>query len=132
MQNEKLLTLRMQILLLPQCFQIAIASYAAMLSTLIHKCSNIYTKSKFAILLPRHFRGHLLQLLLYAVNPFLHTTNLQQTTLNIFCQKIENLLMDNQRLKVENILSKGEIACFKQFLLLTLYMFSKSRLLKRR
>ena len=26
-----------------------------------------------------------------AVNPFSHTTILQQTTLNIFCQKIENL-----------------------------------------
>ena len=25
------------------------------------------------------------------INPFPHTTNLQQTTLNIFCQKIENL-----------------------------------------
>ena len=25
------------------------------------------------------------------INPFPHMTNLQQTTLNIFCQKIENL-----------------------------------------
>ena len=34
----------------------------------------------------------------YWLNPFQHTTNLQQTTLNIFCQKMENLYnwMDNQ------------------------------------
>ena len=51
-----------------------------------------------------------------------NTTNLQQTTLNIFCQNIENLYkwMDNLWLKVENIVAKGEIACFEQFLLLSL------------
>ena len=45
---------------------------------------------------------------------FPHATNLQQTTLNIFCQKIENLYnwMDNLWLKVENIVSKREISCF--------------------
>ena len=55
-------------------------------------------------------------------NPFSHTTILQQTTLNIFCQNIENLYnwMDNQRLKLENIVAKGEIARFEQFLLLSL------------
>ena len=49
-------------------------------------------------------------------------TILQQTTLNMFCQKIENLYnwIDNLWLKVENIVAKGEIACFVQFLLLSL------------
>ena len=67
------------------------------------------------------------------VNSFPHTAILQQTTLNIFCQKIENLYnwMDNLWLKVENILAKGEIALFVQFLLLSL-CFSKIRLLQRR
>ena len=39
-----------------------------------------------------------------------------------FFQKIENLFnwMDNLCLKVENIVAKGEIACFEQFLLLSL------------
>ena len=56
------------------------------------------------------------------VNPFPHTTILQQTTLNIFCQKVENLYnwKDNLSLKVENNVAKGEIARFKQFLLLSL------------
>ena len=57
------------------------------------------------------------------INPFPHTTILQQTTLNVFCQNIENLhyWMDiNLWLKVENIVAKGEIACFVQFLLLSL------------
>ena len=56
------------------------------------------------------------------INPFPHTTILKQTTLNIFCQKIEKLYnwMDNLWLKVENIVSKGEIARFEQFLLLSL------------
>ena len=56
------------------------------------------------------------------INPFPHITILQQTTLNIFCQKIENLInwMDNLWLKVENIVAKGEIARFEKFLLLSL------------
>ena len=56
------------------------------------------------------------------LNPFPHTTILQQTSLNIFFQKIENLFnwMDNLWLKVENIVAKGEIARFEQFLLLSL------------
>ena len=55
-------------------------------------------------------------------NPFPHTTILQQTTLNVFCQNIENLYnwRDNLWQKVENIVTKGEIACFVQFLLLLL------------
>ena len=55
------------------------------------------------------------------INPFPHTKILQQT-LNIFCQNIENLYnrMDNLWLKVENIVAKGEIARFEQFLLLSL------------
>ena len=62
-------------------------------------------------------------------NPFPHTTILQQTTLNIFCQKIQNLYnwMDNLWWKTENIVAKWEIARFEQFLLLSL--FSKSCLL---
>ena len=49
-------------------------------------------------------------------NPFPHTTILQQTTLNIFCQTIENIYnqMDNLWIKVENIVSKGEIARFER------------------
>ena len=68
------------------------------------------------------------------LNPFPHTTILQQTTLNIFCQNIENLhnWMDNLWQKVENIVAKGEIASFVQFLLLSLIVFSKRRLLQRR
>ena len=67
------------------------------------------------------------------INPFHHTTILQQTTLNIFCQNIENLhnWMDNLWLKVENIVAKGEIARFVQFLLLSL-CFQKSRPLQWR
>ena len=66
-------------------------------------------------------------------NPSTHTTILHQTTLNIFWQKIENLYnwMDNLWLKGENIVAKGEIARFEQFLLLSL-MLSKSHLLQRR
>ena len=56
------------------------------------------------------------------INPFPHTTNLQRTTLKIFCQKIENLYnwMDNLWLKVKNIVAKGEIARFQEFFLLSL------------
>ena len=60
--------------------------------------------------------------MLERVNPFPHTTILQQTTLNIFCLKTENLYnwMDNLWLKVENIVANGEIARFVQILLLSL------------
>ena len=51
---------------------------------------------------------------LHHFNPFPHTTILQQTTLNIFCQ------MDNLWLKVENIVTKVENARSVQFLLLSL------------
>ena len=66
------------------------------------------------------------------INPFPDTTILQQTTLDIFCQQIENLYnwMDiNLRQIVENIVAKGEIARSEQFLLLSL-LFSNSRLLQ--
>ena len=51
------------------------------------------------------------------LKPFPHTTILQQTTLNIFCQKIENIYnwMNNLWLKVENIVAKEEIDGFVQF-----------------
>ena len=67
------------------------------------------------------------------VNPFPHTTFLQQTTLNIFCQKKETLCnwMDNLWLRLENIVAKEEIARFEQFPLLSL-CFQNSRLLHRR
>ena len=62
---------------------------------------------------PRYFQSHLLQIccMWERVNP-----------LNIFCQKIENLYnwMDNLWLKLENIVAKGEIARFEQFLLMSL------------
>ena len=50
-------------------------------------------------------------------NPFPHTTILQQTNWNIFCQKIENLYkwMDNLWLTVENIVAEGEIAGLSNF-----------------
>ena len=49
-----------------------------------------------------------------SLNSFQHTTNLQQTTENI------PILMKVQSLnKVENMVTKGEIACFEQFLLLS-------------
>ena len=74
--------------------------------------------------MPRCFQCHLLWICwtLERVNPFPHTTILQQRTLNIFYQKIENLFnwMDNLWLKLENIVAKGEIAHFEQFLLLSL------------
>ena len=56
------------------------------------------------------------------LNPFPHTTILQQTTLNEFCQIMENLnnWMDNLWQKVENMLANGEIARSVQFLLLSL------------
>ena len=49
------------------------------------------------------------------VNPFPHTTILQQTTFNIFCKQIENLYnwMNKLWLKVKNIVAKGEIARFE-------------------
>ena len=49
-------------------------------------------------------------------------TILQQPTLNIICQNIENLYtwMDNPLLKVVNIVAKGQISCFEQFLLLSI------------
>ena len=52
----------------------------------------------------------------------MYTTNMQQTTSNVFCQNIENLFnwMDNLWRKVENIVTKGEIVRFVQFLLLSL------------
>ena len=54
-------------------------------------------------------------------------TILQQTTLNIFCQNIENLYnwMDNLWLKVENIMAKGEFAVFVQFFFCH-YVFRKT------
>ena len=75
--------------------------------------------------------SHRLIILLMFVNPFPHMTILQQTTLNIFCQIMENLFnwMDNLWLKVENIVAKGEIA--KRAISFFVTMFSKSHLLQR-
>ena len=55
------------------------------------------------------------------VNHSPHMTILLPTTLNIFCPIIENLYnwMDNLWLKVINIVAKGEIDRFEQFLLLS-------------
>ena len=65
---------------------------------------------------------YFLHFVLLLGNAFPHMTIFHQTTLNIFCHKIENLYnwMDNLWLKVENIVAKGEIARFGQFLLLSL------------
>ena len=60
--------------------------------------------------------------MLESINPFPHTKILQQTTLNIFCRKMENVYnwMDNLWLKVENIVAKWEIAHFVQIFLLSI------------
>ena len=67
------------------------------------------------------------------LNPFPHTIILQQTTLNLFCQNIGYPFNYGDFLwqKVENIVTKGEIAHFcaiSSFVTI----FSKSRLLQRR
>ena len=50
-------------------------------------------------------------------NPFPHTTILQQTTLNTFCQKIENLYnwMDDLWLKVETLCQKEKLLVLSNF-----------------
>ena len=66
-------------------------------------------------------------------NPFPHTTILQQTTLNVFCQNIENLhnWMDNLWQKRGKHCGKRRNCTFCAiFSFVT--MFSKSRLLQRR
>ena len=61
-----------------------------------------------------------------SLNPFPHTTILQETALNIFCQKMKNLYnwIDNLWLKVENIVSNGEIARLSNFFFCH-YVFKK-------
>ena len=49
-------------------------------------------------------------------NPSPHTTILQQTTLNLYLFN----WIDNLWLKVKSIVAKREIACFEQFLLLSI------------
>ena len=68
-----------------------------------------------------------------SINPFPHKTILQQTTLNIFCQIMENLYnwMDNLWLKVENIVTKRRNCTFCAISSFVT-MFSKIRLLQRR
>ena len=62
------------------------------------------------------------QFIMTSYNPLPHTTILQQMTFNIISQKKENLYnwMNKLWLKVENIVTKGEIARFEQLLLLSL------------
>ena len=50
----------------------------------------------------------------FELNLFPHTTILQQTTLNIFCKKIENLYNWMDNLKVENIVAKEEVVLRKR------------------
>ena len=59
----------------------------------------------------RHLCSRRLMKILLQFNPFPHTTILHKTTLNLFCQKIENLhnWMDNPWQKVENIVTKGKL-----------------------
>ena len=52
-------------------------------------------------------------------NPFPHTTNLQQTTLKICSKKIPLNERTITELRVENMLTKEEIASFEQFLILS-------------
>ena len=67
------------------------------------------------------------------LNPFPHTTILQQTTLNLFCQNIENLnnWMDNLWQKVEKHCGKRRNCTFCAISSFVT-KFSKSRLLQRR
>ena len=51
------------------------------------------------------------------LNPFPHTTNLQQMTLNKSQKKIHAISINNSSI-VENIVANGEIALHEQFLLL--------------
>ena len=64
-------------------------------------------------------------------NPYPHTTILQQTTLNLFCQKVENLYnwMDNLWQRVENIVAKRRNCTFCAISSFVT-MFSKSCLLQ--
>ena len=55
---------------------------------------------------------------IFLVNPFPHTTNLQQATLKTSGQKTQ-IIPINEKNKMENIMAKGEIACFEQFILLS-------------
>ena len=66
-------------------------------------------------------------------NPFPHTRTLRQTTLNTFCQTIEDLYnwMDNQWLKVEKHCGRWRNCSFWAISSFVT-MFSKSRLLQRR
>ena len=100
-----------------------------------HKCriqtySNITSAVLLACIGSIYF-GKLVKVLgtvrYFRLNSFPHTIILQQTTLNVFWQNIENLhnWMDNLWQKVENIVAKGEIARFVQFLLLSHYVFKK-------
>ena len=52
-------------------------------------------------------------------NPFPHTTNLQQTTLSTSFQNNKISLYEGLLTKVKNIVAKGKIACFEQFVLLS-------------
>ena len=66
-------------------------------------------------------------LFILTFNLFPHTTILQQTTLNVFCQNIENLhnWMNNLWRKVENIVAKGEIAPILSNFSFCHYVFKK-------
>ena len=88
--------------------------YAAMVSLTFEHANDEHVEMKFFIVFEWYWCN--------PFNPFSHTINLQQKTLNIFCQRIEDLYncMDNLWLKVENIVAKGEIARFEKFLLLLL------------
>ena len=70
----------------------------------------------------------------YIVNPFPHTTILQPTNFEHILSKHLNLYnwMDNPWLQGENIVAKGEIARYEQFLLLSLFFFSNSRGVRKR
>ena len=68
------------------------------------------------------FQSHLHQYL----SPFPHATSLQQTTLNIFCQKLENLYnwMDNLWLKVKTLWLKEKLLVLSNFFFCH-YVFKK-------
>ena len=100
------------------CSLWAIYSFSTMYLNIICKCEMVKVYFIFMYFYLSNIKFCILLIFCGCfVNPFPHTTILQQTTLNVFRQKLENLYnwMDNLWLKVENIVSKGEIARVVQF-----------------
>ena len=75
------------------------------------------TKSKFSRNKTYNITRHQIFTIWKSLNPFPLTTILQQTTLNIFCQKMENLYnwMDNLWLKWKTLWQKEKFLVLSNF-----------------